>query len=170
MNPVNPVNPVNWADLVPGPPALAPYYDEVPGLTGVRLRSVHADGWGSCVILRLDLPRFPDRWDGGLGDTLQCQIGFSHVEDFVMEGWRPPVTADIGLTPLPRNRLAVHVTAPGTEVSFTTVASLTLGKVGVLTQDADGGDGGPRRHVRALYDRLYPTLPPTHVNIFYERA
>lgn len=104
---------------------------------------MHADGWGSCVILRLDLPRFPDRWDGGPGDTLQCQIGFSHVEDFVMEGWRPPVTADIGLTPLPRNRLAVHVTAPGTEVSFTTVASLTLGKVGVFTQDADGGDGGP---------------------------
>ncbi|MFJ3962274.1 hypothetical protein [Streptomyces sp. NPDC090036] len=82
---MNPVTPVNWADLVPGPPALAPYYDEVPGLTGVRLRSVHADGWGSCVILRLDLPRFPDRWDGGPGDTLQCQIGFSHVGD----QWEP---------------------------------------------------------------------------------
>ncbi|MBZ9596989.1 hypothetical protein K7B06_18185 [Streptomyces erythrochromogenes] len=161
---------MNWADLVPGPPALAPYYDEVPALTGVRLRSVHADGWGSGVVLRLDLPRFPDRWDGGPGGTLQCRIGFGHVEDFVMEGWRPPVTADVRLTALPRNRLAVRVTGPGTEVSFTTVASLSLGGIGVFTRDADGGDGGPRSHLRPVLDRLYPVLPPTHVNAFYERA
>lgn len=161
---------MNWADLVPGPSVLAPYYDEVPGLTGIRLRSVHVDGWGSGVVLRLDLPRFPDRWDGGPGDTLQCQIGFVHVEDFVMEGWRPPVTADVGLTPLPRNRLAVHVTAPGTEVSFTSNASLSLGKAAVFTRGADGTDGGPRRHVRPFEDRLYPQLPPAYRNSFYERA
>lgn len=58
---------MNWADLVHGPPALAPYQHEVPEPTGVRLRSVHADGRGSGVVLRLDLPRFPDRWDGGPG-------------------------------------------------------------------------------------------------------
>ncbi|MGW6981340.1 hypothetical protein ACWGE1_18120 [Streptomyces sp. NPDC054932] len=161
---------MNWADRVPGPPVLTAYYGEVPGLTGVRLRSVHADGWGSCVILRLDLPRPPDRGHAGPGDTLQCQIGFLHVEEFVMEGWRPPVTADIALTDLPRHRMAVHVTAPGTEVSFTANASLSLGKVGVFAPDADGGDGGPRRFDRAPESRLYPTLPPTHVNAFYERA
>ncbi|MFJ7775266.1 hypothetical protein [Streptomyces yangpuensis] len=161
---------MNWADLVPGPPPLAPYYDEVPALTGVRLRSVHADGWGSGVVLRLDLPRFPDRWDGGPGDTLQCRIGFSHVEDFVMEGWRPPVTADVRLTALPRNRLAVRVTGPGTAVSFTAVASLSLGGICVFTRDADGGDGGPRHHFLPFLDRLYPVLPPTHVNAYHDRA
>ncbi|BFP53543.1 hypothetical protein SCMC78_33500 [Streptomyces sp. CMC78] len=49
-------------DLVPNRDVFAPYYDEVPELSGVRLRSVHLDAWGSVVALRLDLPRFPDRW------------------------------------------------------------------------------------------------------------
>ncbi len=110
---------MTWSDFVVNDKPFAPYYDEVPELTGVRLRSVHLDGWGSSVILRLDLPRFPDRWDAGPGDTMQCQLDFSSVEDFVMEGWRPPVTADIVLIRLPGDRLAVRAAAPGTEVSFT---------------------------------------------------
>ncbi|MFD9368268.1 hypothetical protein ACFWA6_11260 [Streptomyces sp. NPDC060020] len=63
---------MTWTDLVPDRDVFAPYYDEVPELSGVRLRSVHLDAWGSAVTLRLDLPRFPDRWDRGPGDTLQC--------------------------------------------------------------------------------------------------
>ncbi|MFF3678329.1 hypothetical protein ACFYYS_30710 [Streptomyces sp. NPDC002120] len=62
---------MTWTDLVPDRDVFAPYYDEVPELSGVRLRSVHLDAWGSAVTLRLDLPRFPDRWDRGPGDTLQ---------------------------------------------------------------------------------------------------
>lgn len=161
---------MTWTDFVVNDEPFAPYYDEVPELTGVRLRSVHLDGWGSSVILRLDLPRFPDRWDGGPGDTMQCQLDFSSVEDFVMEGWRPPVTVDLVLTALPRNRLTVRAVAPGTEVSFTANAWVLAGKLSVFTRDADGGDGGPRRFTKAIENRLYPTLPPTYVNTFYERA
>ncbi|WP_374774899.1 hypothetical protein OG756_20270 [Streptomyces sp. NBC_01310] len=160
---------MTWTDFVVNDRPFAPYYDDVPELTGVRLRSVHLDGWGSSVVLRLDLPAFPDRWDGGPGDTMQCQLGFSHVQDFVMEGWRPPVTADVVLTELPRHRLAVRAAAPGTEVSFTAAASVLAGKLSVFTRDADGGDAGPRRFTRPVETRLYPTLPPTYVNSFYER-
>ncbi|MFD9405709.1 hypothetical protein ACFWBN_01630 [Streptomyces sp. NPDC059989] len=158
-----------WEEFIANGPALAPHYDEVPELTGVRLRSVHLDGWGSAVTLRLDLPGFPDRWEGGPGDTMQCQVAFSHVADFVMEGWRPPVTADVVLTELPAHRLAVRVEAPGTGVSFTANASVLVGKFSVFTRDPDGGDGGPHHFAGRLDGRLYPTVPPTYANPFYER-
>lgn len=87
----------------------------MPDLTGVRLRSVPLDGWGSTLTLRLDLLRFPDRWGGGPGDTTQCQIAFPHVEDFVMEGWRPPVTAD--RTRSPQGWTAGYPTVPPTYVN-----------------------------------------------------
>lgn len=52
-------------DLVPNRDVFAPYYDEVPELSGVRLRSVHLDAWGSVVALRLDLPGFRTAGAGG---------------------------------------------------------------------------------------------------------
>ncbi len=58
----------------------------------------------SVVTLRLDLPRFPDRWDRGPGDTLQCHLAFAAVQDFEMTGWRPPATADVVLTPFHDHR------------------------------------------------------------------
>lgn len=156
--------------------AFAAYYDEVPDLTGVRLRSVHLDGWDPTVTLRFDLPVFPDRWtfpddrERGPGDTLQCQVRFYMVQDFLMEGRQPPVTADVSLRELPEHRLAVRVDAPGVAVSFTANASLKAGRFSVFTPDADGGDGGPHHFARRLESRLYPTVPPVYVNTFYERV
>ncbi|MFF0214424.1 Imm50 family immunity protein [Streptomyces vinaceus] len=160
---------MTWNDFVVNADFTA-YYDEIPDLAGVRLRSVHLDGWDPTVTLRLDLPRYPDRWEGAPGDTLQCQIQFMMVREFLMEGWRPPVTADVVLRALPEHRLAVEVAAPGLAVSFTANASVKAGKISVFTQDAEGGDGGARSFARALESRLYPTLPPVHVNSFYERV
>ncbi|MDD9379383.1 hypothetical protein M8Z33_22575 [Streptomyces sp. ZAF1911] len=164
---------MTWNDFVVNAEVFAPYYDELPPLTDVLLRSVHLDGWASAVTLRLDLPRFPDRWEAGPGDTMQCQLQFSHVEDFVMDGWRPPVTADVELAALvgpPEHRIAVRVAAAGAEVAFTANASVVAGRLGVFTRGADGGDGGPRHFTRLIERRLYPVLPPTHDNTFYERV
>ncbi|MCX4632034.1 Imm50 family immunity protein [Streptomyces sp. NBC_01443] len=160
---------MTWTDFVVNAD-FTPYFDEVPDLTGVRLRSVHLDGWDPTVTLRLDLPRFPDRWDGAPGDTMQCQIQFIMVQDFLMEGWQPPVTADVVLRALPEHRLAVQLVAPGVAVSFTANASVLAGKISVFTQAADGGDSGPRSFSRPLETRLYPALPPAYANTFYERV
>lgn len=162
---------MTWTDFVVNAKGtLTTYYDEVPDLTGVRLRSVHLDGWDPTVTLRFDLPRFPDRWDGVPGDTMQCQIQFSVVQDFLMEGWQPPVTADVALRALPEHRLAVQVAAPGVAVSFTASASVKAGRISVFTRGADGGDGGPHDFTRRLESKLYPTVPPPYVNTFYERV
>ncbi|MCJ1678942.1 immunity 50 family protein [Streptomyces sp. APSN-46.1] len=161
---------MTWSDFVVNAQAFATYYDEVPDLMGVRLRSVHLDGFDPTVTLRLDLPRFPDRWDGMPGDTMQCQIQFYMVQDFLMEGWQPPVTADITLRALPLHRLAVQVTAPGVAVSFTANASVKAGRISVFKLDPDGGDSGPHHFSRGLESKLYPTVPPTYVNTFYERV
>ncbi|MEU3771981.1 hypothetical protein AB0F11_01955 [Streptomyces sp. NPDC032472] len=160
---------MTWTDFVVNARAFATYYDEVPNLSGVRLRSVRLDGWDPTVTLRLDLP-FPDRWEGPPGDAAQCQIQFYMVQDFVMEGWRPPVTAEVSLRPLPEHRLAVHVTSTGVDVAFTSNASLKAGRFSVFTQDADGGDSGPHHFSRPLESKLYPTIPPMYVNTFYERV
>ncbi|MFI8105444.1 hypothetical protein [Streptomyces sp. NPDC086023] len=49
---------MTWSDLVANRAGvLFPLYDELPPLTGVRLRSVNLDGWAPTVTLRLDLPQ-----------------------------------------------------------------------------------------------------------------
>ncbi|WP_404958390.1 Imm50 family immunity protein [Streptomyces sp. 147326] len=161
---------MTWTDFVVNAKAIESHYHEVPDLTGVRLRSVNLDGSDSAVILRLDLPRFPDRWDGGPGDTLQCQIQFLMVQDFLMEGWQPSVTADVSLHELPEHRLAVQVTAPGVAVSFTSNASLKVGRVSVFNRDADGGDSGLQHFTRPLETKRYPTIPPPYTSSFFERV
>ncbi|MFF4446265.1 Imm50 family immunity protein [Streptomyces sp. NPDC001502] len=161
--------PMTWNELVVNAD-LGSYYDQVPALEGVRLRSVHLDGWDPTVTLRLDMPRFPDRWSGGAGDTMQLHIQFSMVQDLRMEGWRPPVTAAIALRQLPEHRLSVDVTAPGVALSFTSNASLVAGRFSVFTRDADGGDSGRHHFARPLGNRLQPVIPPTCVNTFYERV
>ncbi|WP_371618279.1 hypothetical protein [Streptomyces sp. NBC_00454] len=161
---------MTWNEFVVNAEVFSPFYDELPPLTAVRIRSVHLDGWASAVTLRIDMPRFPDRWERGPGDTMQCQLQFSHARDFVMDGWRPPVTADVELAALPEYRIAVRVAADGAEVAFTANASVVAGRLGVFTRGPDGGDGGPRDFARPIERRRYPELPPTHDNTFYERV
>ncbi|MFJ7154393.1 Imm50 family immunity protein [Streptomyces sp. NPDC101118] len=147
---------------------LDPLYDEPPPLTGIRLRSVHLDGWAPTVTLRLDLPRFPDRWEGGPADTVQCHLQFLHVDDFELEGWDPPVTVDVALEGLPGHRLDVRIHGGGTRLHFTSNASLLVGHVSAYTRAADGSDAGPHRFRRTLDARLYDTVPPTTTKTFYE--
>ncbi|MFE2479764.1 hypothetical protein [Streptomyces sp. NPDC059389] len=162
---------LRWDRYVANGDVFAPYYDEVPDLAGVRLRSVHLDGWAPSVVLRLDLPRYPDRWEGGgPGDTLQCQLAFSHVGDFEMTGWQPPVTADVALTALPRHRLAVRITAAGADVSFTANASVLAGTLSVFTRSDDGADDGPHHRTNAFWQRRHPTVPPTSENTYFIRV
>ncbi|MEV8531992.1 Imm50 family immunity protein [Streptomyces sp. NPDC051211] len=160
---------MTWSDLVANRRAvLDPLFDELPELTGVRLRSVRVDGWAPTVTLRIDLPVFPDRWEGALGDTVQCHLQFGHVADFAMEGWQPPATVDFSFEELPDHRLAVRVTGSGVRLSFTSHASPLAGHLSVFTQDADGGDGGPHQFVRKLDAKLYDTVPPITAKTFYE--
>ncbi|MFJ6053374.1 Imm50 family immunity protein [Streptomyces sp. NPDC092307] len=161
---------MTWTDYVVNAKAIESYYQEVPDLTDVRLRSVNLDGWDSAVILRLDLPRFPDRWDGTPGDTMQCQIQFLMVQDFLMEGWQSSVTANVTLHELPEHRLAVQVTAPGAAMSFTSNASLKVGRISAFERDTDGGDSGLQHFTRPLETKRYPTIPPPYVSTFFKRV
>ncbi|MFF4435002.1 hypothetical protein ACFYZ4_38305 [Streptomyces sp. NPDC001513] len=48
------------------------------------------------------------------------------MEDFEMTGWRPPVTADISLTALPRHRLDVRVASEKRTLAFSAAASAVV--------------------------------------------
>ncbi|MFJ5550845.1 Imm50 family immunity protein [Streptomyces sp. NPDC093225] len=160
---------MTWSDLVDNRAAVFdPLYDDLPALTGVRLRSVHLDGWAPTVTLRLDLPGFADRWEGQPADTVQCHLQFSHVEDLEMDGWQPPATVDFGFEELPGHRLAVRAAGAGVLLRFTANASVLAGHLSAFTRAADGGDGGPHQFVRRLDARLHRTVPPTTAKTFYE--
>jgi hypothetical protein len=136
---------MTWSDLVPNRRAVFdPYYDELPELAAVRVRSVHIDGWTPAVTVRIDLPRYPDRWERGDGDTAQCLLRFVGVESFLMKGWRPPVEADFTFTELPGNRIAVRGAGGSLDLSFVSDASVEATGLSVFVRGGDGGDDGTR--------------------------
>ncbi|MEV6954346.1 hypothetical protein [Streptomyces sp. NPDC051183] len=131
-----------------------------PPLAGVRVRSVHPDGWGRAVVLRIDLPRERERQR----DTVQCHLTFLAVDDFRLDRWEPPAAADVLLTPVGGHRLAVTVRGERIALAFGAHADLHVTHVSVHR----GDEAGPREFAGALDRRLHPVLPPTTARTFYE--
>ncbi len=78
------------------------------------------------------------------------------------------MTADIALTPLPQYRLDVRVTAPGLDLSYTSNSDVLAGRLSVFTLGPSGEDAGPHQFTTIVERKLFPTVPETHVNTFYE--
>ncbi|MFD9485762.1 Imm50 family immunity protein [Streptomyces sp. NPDC059991] len=150
-----------------------PFYQAVPDLVDVRVRSVHLDRRGPTVTLRLDLPgpdRLPDGWERGSGRAVQCHVQFLAVEDLVLSHWEPPAVARVELRPLERHRLGVAVVGDGVDLTFDSSASLVAGHVSVFTPDGDGSDGGAHRYARRIDAIRYESVPATYEKVFFERV
>ncbi|MFD9357183.1 hypothetical protein [Streptomyces sp. NPDC060031] len=148
-----------WQELITNGDPLGDFFEgRPPALAGVRVRSVHPDGWGRAVVLRIDLPRETK------GDTVQCHLNFLAVEDFRLDRWEPPATADVTLTPTTGQRLAVTVRGQRIALAFGAHRELHVTHVSVHR----GDETGPREFTGAVDRRLYPVLPPTTARTFYE--
>ncbi|WP_059005664.1 Imm50 family immunity protein [Streptomyces specialis] len=167
-----------WADLLAERERIDRYYSDVPPLDGVVLRSVRLDRAGPTVVLRLDLPEFPDRpereWVAAGCDRLQCQIRFLAAEDVRVMGWPFPVGVDVvieAVEPVEHRRVAVTARARsgGAEVvRFVCNASLAVGHFAAYR--AADGDGGPYLHAgRVDRIRLGTRLPEPTDTVYYER-
>ncbi|WP_326595029.1 Imm50 family immunity protein [Streptomyces sp. NBC_01803] len=166
----------HWADLLTDRERIARYYSEVPPLDGAVLRSVRLDRDGPTLLLRLDLPVFPDRpeeeWTVAGCDRFQCQIRFLAVEDIRVAGWPFLGGVDLGIQPLEpaeERRVAVvaRARADGADVvRFSCNASLSVGHLAAYRD----GDGGPYLHAgRVDRIRFGTRLPNPTDKAYYER-
>ncbi|MDQ8706300.1 Imm50 family immunity protein [Streptomyces sp. LHD-70] len=160
-----------WAEFVANGEGLRAYYDEVPALDAVRLRSVNVQWRGPTVVLRLDLPRFPDRvpqeWRAGSADTLQLHLTFLAVADLTLRSWDPPTVADIAVRAEGHRRLRVAVTGAGVDLEFSCSDALLVRHLSVFRATADGEDRGRHAFLQPIDRRLYSELPPTWERRFY---
>ncbi|MFD9209817.1 Imm50 family immunity protein [Streptomyces sioyaensis] len=154
----------NWEDLISSTDKLREHYSKIPPLAQVTLRSIHLSRYGPTIILRLDLPTFPDRphpeWTDQGCDRLQCHVRFLAVEDFSMRRWEPPVVADVQMKHLEKRRIEVDILSSQTNLSFTSSDSLTVGRISAF-RAPDSGLDQEKHHYVGRMDRLkYDSVPP----------
>jgi hypothetical protein len=163
-----------WESLLVNRPALEAFYSSVPPLESLTVRSVHLDRRGPTVILRFDLPRFPDRplpeWVAAGCDTFQCQLRFLAVADVVLHGWSPPVTGDLVIEEEADRRIRVALRGAGARLAFTGSDSLTVGHLSAYRRSADGTDTGPQHFVGRTDRFRWSTVPDVWEKTFYERV
>lgn len=162
-------------ELIINSQVLRSLYGTTPGLGGVvRVRSINMNWRGPTLILRIDLPDFPDRapqeWlDAGL-DTVQCHLQFLAVENLSVREWDPPIAAPIEATQQgEERRVRVKVVGDGIDLTFDCSDSVLVGRVSAFGLHSDGSDDGPRSFVNRIDARRYDSLPSPCKKVYYER-
>lgn len=163
----------NWADLLSRTDKLSEFYSTIPPLEKITLRSIHFNRYGPTVILRLDLPRFPDRplpeWTEHGCDRLQCHVRFLAAEDVSMHRWEPPVVADVKLEPFEKRRIKVEILSGQASLSFTSSDFLAVGRISAFRAPADRVDREKHHYVERM-DRLkYDSVPGAETQVYYEQ-
>lgn len=162
---------MTWNKSLANGKQLNDLYDDVPELSGVRIRSINVNWRGPQINLRIDLPGFPEHtpeeWRTEGMDTFQCRIAFPDAEDIELSDWHPPATADIALEPEALRRLRVTVSGPGVDLQFSCSDSLLVDHMSAFKITQDGLDSGRHLFMRRLDARLYTELPATDDQRFY---
>lgn len=164
---------MTWNEFLANGKQLDEWYDDVPELSGVRLRSVNVNWRGPQIALRIDLPRFPENvpeeWRAEEMDTFQCHINFLAAEDIALTDWHPPTTADIAMVPEGTRRLRVTVSGPGVDLRFSCSDSLLVDHASAFRITPDGADSGRHLFMRRIDARLHSELPATYERRFYAK-
>lgn len=164
-----------WADLLVDPERLRGLYSDLPARDPVTVRSLNLDRRGPTLILRLDLPAFPDHplpeWAGAGYDRFQCQLRFLAVEDLRVRSWAAPVTGSLAVEPRPSRRVRVTLRGEGLDVAFTSADELKAGHLCAFRPSPSGSDEGPRHFVSPLDRRAYgSSLPDVCEKTFHARV
>ncbi|MEV7241672.1 Imm50 family immunity protein [Streptomyces sp. NPDC093248] len=154
--------------------ALRGVYGYVPKIEeAVRVRSFNMNWRGPTVILRVDLPEFPDtplgEWrDAGL-DTVQCHLQFVAVEDFSVRKWHPPSVCRVTVHREGVKRLYVGFDGDGLGLRFRCSDSVLVGHVSAFRSSMDGSDDGVHSFVNRIDARRHTSLPETWEKTYYGR-
>lgn len=162
-----------WVSLVRNPSPLSSLYSTIPPLRAVRLRSIHLNWRGPALTLRIDMPTFPEGapgdWLARGHDTIQLHLQYLDVRDIAIEGWVPPVQADIAMSPTEDHRIHVKIDGTGIESSFSSSDSVIIGHISAFGISVDGCDGGDRSFLKPLDSRRFDSLPDVYEGTYYER-
>ncbi|MEU2794761.1 Imm50 family immunity protein [Streptomyces sp. NPDC007100] len=161
-----------WGELLRNKGMIDKFYRELPTLEQITLRSVHFDRYGPTIILRLDLPVFPDfplpEWAEEGCDRLQFHLKFLAVEDVSMHQWKPPVTADVTMTALERRRINVAVAGEGVNLTFTSSDSLTVDRISAFRAPGTGPDREKHLYAGKVDSMRFSELPAVDRKSYYE--
>jgi hypothetical protein len=165
---------LHWRDVLINRAVLDDLYTDIPALDRVWVRSIHLGRVGPAVILRCDLPEFPDRLAAGTAadghDRLQLHLRFLDVADFDLARGSLPSEAAVTLRALEHRRLAVEVVGDSVEMRFTSSDSLTVGHLSTYRGTADEPDVGDHDFLGAVDRRLYSSVPSPTTKVFHERV
>ncbi|WP_159050081.1 Imm50 family immunity protein [Streptomyces sp. MMG1533] len=162
-------------EFLANPEVLRSIYGDLPWLgDDFRVRSINLNWRGPTVIMRTDLPHFPDSvpqdWSKGGADTMQCHLQFLAVENISVRKWEPPVIARIQVASREGGRrIDVSLKGDGIDVDFSCSDSVLVGRVSAFKSHHDGSDGGSRSFVSRIDARRYSSLPGTDEKTYYGR-
>lgn len=162
-------------DFILNPEVLQAIYGHTPKLEGdIRVRSLNLNWRGPTLIIRADLPQFPDPapqdWMTSGFDTVQCHLRFLAVEKLTIRSWEPPVLGRLKATPqTAERRLHIAVEGDGITLSFNCSDSVAIGHVSAYRSNIDDSDQGPRSFASRIDSRRYASLPETWEKSYYER-
>ncbi|MFF2204271.1 Imm50 family immunity protein [Streptomyces sp. NPDC058145] len=155
--------------------ALRGIYGHVPRIgEAIRVRSFNINWRGPTLIIRADLPEFPEappqEWQAAGLDTVQCHLQFLAVEDLSIREWHPPavcrVTAVHGEEV---KRLHIGFHGDGLELEFRCSDSVLVGHISAFRAGVDGSDVGPHSFVSRIDTRRHVSLPETWERTYYGR-
>ncbi|WP_165425643.1 Imm50 family immunity protein [Streptomyces sp. BK022] len=94
---------MSWTSLVYNAQGvIAIYGGDPPPLSNVRIREVRLQEDGPTVILRFDLPVFPEnvpkKWVAQGFNTVQLEISFGGIRSLSVEGIATEVVADVAIS------------------------------------------------------------------------
>jgi hypothetical protein len=163
-------------DFFLNPDALQSIYGHTPKVDDhVRIRSVNLSWRGPTLIIRIDLPYFPDpapqEWVASEFDTVQCHLGFLAVQNLAIHSWKPPAFGRLEATPRAGERcLHIDINGDGVNLEFDCADSVMVGHVSGFKIDTDGSDQGSRSFASRIDSRRYASLPETWEKSYYERT
>jgi hypothetical protein len=165
---------LHWRDTLINRAVLDDLYWDIPALERVWLRSIRLGRVGSTVVVRCDLPEFPDRLASGTvaddHDRLQLHLRFLDVADLELVRCSLPSEATVTLRALERRRLAVDLVGSSVEMRFTSSDSLTVGHLSTYRATAGEPDIGVHDFLGAVDRRLYSSVPGPTTWVFHERV
>ncbi|MGW2747916.1 Imm50 family immunity protein [Streptomyces sp. NPDC001450] len=162
-------------EFIVNPDVLRVAYGHMPKLEGcIRFRSLNLNWRGPTLIIRADLPRFPDPapqdWVISGFDTVQCHLRFLAVRNLAIHSWEPPAFGCLKATPRTEERsLHIDINGDGMNLAFDCSDSVAIGHVSAFRVDADGSDQGSRSFAGRIDSRRYNSLPEVWEKSYFER-
>jgi hypothetical protein len=164
----------NWAEYLVDPTVIGRLYSPIPALEDVILRSVHLSTRSPAVLLRMDLPIFPNvlprEWKEAAVDRVQCHLQFLAVADFELTDCQLPFAASISVEPRPERRLLVSISNGPVKIGFTSSDSLQVGHFSAYLSGADSTDESEHVFLSHVDRRLYTVVPPPDVKTYHDRV